>query len=194
MVQKPSTGGVPYLQVHLEVPNTLHGDCKVYGRVWGKERIAQLQDELKKDGKFIAGTPIRLEGFFNQYDGEEGKRYNNFTFHKWDFNTAEEYRATFILVGEVKDAYVEDGEGVIALHICRSGGKGKKDIEEDFILYTDNKDLINDLHEGQTIKAKGLIAEKGKEDYFGDSSGVFRAYVKELQILEQIADPAGEPY
>lgn len=177
-----------YLQIQLECPNTLHGDIKVYGRLWGDDRIEELLRTLNQDGKLMKGTALRLEGFFGQYDGEDDRRLNNYTFFKWHLFEGAEYRAVFILTGKIEDIHeTEDDEGCVHLHIARQG-VNEQTVEEDFLLFAEDKAEIADLRDGQTIQAKGLIAEKGEEDYFGGSSGIFKAYVKEVKILEDVND------
>jgi len=191
--RKRSENGKPYIQIYLECPNDLHGDAKVYGRMWGEDRIDGFMAGLNKDGKLMMGTPLRLEGFFSQYDAEDGRRLNNYTFFSWKtYEKDEEYRATFILRGRVQDVYEnEDGEGVIHLHLSRPGTNDQT-VEEDFILYAENRQDIHGLQEGQEVDIKGLIAEKGEEDYFGETSGIFRPYIKVLKVVEKEAE--GVPY
>lgn len=184
LVIKTSENNKKYMQLHLECPNDLHGDTRVYGRLWGDDRVEQLLGALKKDGKLMKGTGLRLEGFFSQYDGEDGQRLNNFTFFKWKPFTGAEYRAAFILTGQIEDAYeTEEGEGAIHLHIVRKGAN-EQDVEEDFLVFTEDKDDILELQQGQIVHLKGLISEKGEEDYFGSTSGIFKAYVKEIKVLQ----------
>lgn len=170
-----------YLQINLECPNELHGDTKIYGRLWGDERIDVLLKTLNQNGKLMKGTALRLEGFFGQYDDSEGRRLNNYSFFKWKHINSSEFRAAFILTGEIKEAYILNGEGCIHLHIVRPGAKNK-DLEEDFILFTEDEGDISDLKQGQTVHLKGVLSEKGQEDYFGGTSGIFKAYVKEMKI------------
>ncbi|NOZ67979.1 MAG: transposase [Deferribacteres bacterium] len=75
--RKKSEGGKPYIQIYLECPNDLHGDAKVYGRMWGEDRVNAFMAGLNRDGKLLMGTGLRLEGFFSQYDAEDGLYWAN---------------------------------------------------------------------------------------------------------------------
>lgn len=175
-----------YLQLNLECPNELHGDTKIYGRLWGDDRIDNLLKTLNQNGKLMKGTALRLEGFFGQYDGEDNRRLNNYTFFKWKLINSAEYRAAFILTGEIHDVYAKDGECCVHLHIIRSGANSKE-IEEDFVLFTEDEGDVAGFKKGETVHLKGVISEKGREDYFGGTSGSFKAYIKEIKILGEVA-------
>ncbi len=179
--QKISKKKVKYLSIYAQCPNNLHGDAKAYGNLWGNDKVDAFMDSMKKDGKLLMGNAAELIGFFKQYD-HKGKRLNNYHFYGAQPYEGNEYRAIFILAGEIVHIFEQGDEGCIHLHISRRGEKGET-VEEDFQLFTEDKSMIKELRPGQTAKLKGLISEKGEADYFGDRSGIFKPYVKEIKIL-----------
>ncbi len=182
--KKTSEGGRKYLQLQFECPNMVHGDAKVFGRMWGEERIEPFLKELKDErGVLMMGAKLKMEGFYNQYDGD-GQRLSSYTLYKWAFYEGNEFRATFILRGVVEDVYENDeGEGVLHLHLSRPGNN-EQTVEEDFLLYAEDPQILAGVSPGQTVHVKGVIAEQGEEDYFGETSGVFKPYIKVIEIKE----------
>jgi hypothetical protein len=176
-----SRGGTPYLAIQVECPNEMHGDIKTYGRLWNEEKINAFLDYQKAH----PGQAYRFQGYFSQYDKDEGLRYSNYTFISWVPVDHKEFRATFILLGEITATEAKDGEGKLYIHLLREGGEGYKDIEEDFEVYFPNTQDISGIEEGSLIKVKGLLMRREPEDYFGDSSSSpVKAYVKEHKIIK----------
>ncbi|MDO8282715.1 MAG: hypothetical protein Q7U10_08885 [Thermodesulfovibrionia bacterium] len=175
----------PYLKIYLHCHNALHGNVKVYGRIWGADRIAEAEKLLMDEDKQLKkGMGLRLEGFFNQYDKkveDEITRLSNFTFFQIAPYDGTEYRAVFILTGVIEIILRDLEEGSIRLSLDRQGNQ-----PEEFLLYTDDQKELKGLEAGQTVQIKGMMAEQGEEDYFGASSGIFRAYAKEIKILEEV--------
>ncbi len=174
--KEKSTRDTVYLQIQVECPNELFGNVKTYGRIWGKDKVEAFLDFHKKH----PGQAYRFKGFFSQYDKEEGQRYSNFTFTNWQPIDGSEFRAAFILTGEITSLSTEAPEGKICLHLIREGQGDYRDIEEDFEVYTLNEQEIAGLQEGQVVQVKGLMRAREPEDYFGCPSGKIKPYLKEI--------------
>lgn len=170
--------GAPYLQIQVECPNSLFGNIKTYGRLWGEEKVNAFLDHYKQH----PGSAYRFRGFFSQYDKESGVRYSNYTFYSWEVFTGGEFRTAFILVGEVTAIETKDGEAKLYLHLLREGQGDHKDIEEDFEIYCLNAQEASGISEGDIIHVKGVMRYKEPEDYFGGSlSGQVKPYVMEIK-------------
>jgi hypothetical protein len=196
--KKTSHGKTPYLAVQVECPNSLYGNIKTYGRLWGEDKINAFFDYHKAH----PGSAYRFRGFFSQYDKEEGKRYSNYTFYSWEVFTGGEFRAAFILVGEVtaietsssssREGHtsespplrggVGEGEVKLSLHLIREGQGDHRDIEEDFEVYCLNAQEAAGISEGDIVHVKGVMRYKESEDYFGGSpQGHVKPYVMEIK-------------
>ena len=165
-----------YLQIQIECPNELFGNVRTYGRLWGEEKVSAFLDYHKKH----PGQVYRFKGFFSQYDKEEGLRFSNYTFTSWQPMNCNEFRAAFVLTGEVTSVSVEGPDGKICLHLLREGQGDYKDIEEDFEVYALTAQEIVGINKGQVIQVKGVMRAREPEDYFGVPSGKIKPYVKEI--------------
>lgn len=184
--KKYTDGGTPYLSIQVECPNSLYGNVKTYGRMWGDAKINAFFDYHKAH----PGAAYRFRGFFSQYDKDEGRRFSNYTFFSWEVFEGGEFRAVFILTGEVTAVEVKDGEGKLYLHLIREGSGDYKDVREVFEVYTLNAQEVAGIQEGALVQAKGVMSYKEPEDYFGGSpSGPVKPYVKTLKVFGQEAAP-----
>lgn len=181
-----SHNGRPYLAIQVECPNSLYGNVKTYGRLWGEEKINAFFYYHKEH----PGAAYRFRGFFSQYDKEEGVRYSNYTFFSWEVFEAGEFRAGFFLRGEVTGVEMKDGEGKISLYLVREGDGDYSDVTGNFEVYTLNGYTLN-AHDvagipvGSTLEVRGVIKYKEPEDYFGGPpSGPVRPYVKTLKVYK----------
>jgi len=175
--------GTPYLAIQVECGNELHGNIRTYGRLWGQVKIDSFLDYYKQH----PGSAYRFKGFFSQYDKEEGVRYSNYTFFAWEPFTGSEFRAAFILTGEVTAVEKAGGEGKLSLHLERPGSGDYPDVEEDFEVYTPNAQQLDGISEGNVVQVKGLLCYKEQEDYFGGTpeNNVVRPYVKgDIKVIE----------
>lgn len=171
----------PYLAIQIECPNELYGNIKTYGRLWGRDKVDAFLDYHKKN----PGTVYKFQGFFSQYDKEEGRRYSNFTFYSWSPVSGKEFRAAFVLTGEVTAAEKINGEGKIYLHLIREGQGTYKDIEEDFEIYTLNAQEVDGIKQGDLIETAGMLRTREPEDFFGRPSSAIKPYIKEMTIKKQ---------
>lgn len=176
-----SHSGTPYLTIEIECQNELFGNIRTYGRLWGEEKIDAFMDYHKQH----PGAAYRLQGFFSQYDKEEGTRYSNYTFFSWQPVEGKEFRATFVLTGEVTAAEkTPDNDGKLYLSLTREGSGDYKDINEDFEVYTLEPQKVDGLNHGDLVQVKGVLRYKEAEDYFGAaSSGPVRPYVMEMKVF-----------
>jgi hypothetical protein len=182
---------IKYMRISLDCPSLDFGNVKVYGRIFGEGRYNALLQELKQasTGGQFKGTSLKLEGTFTQYDGEESKILNTFTFNRWMILPSQVYRAAFSLVGRINGAVREKDEGHVKLLVKRTDGH-KKEISESFDLYTEDPDMIEAFQcpagalRNIETRIAGILKEKGQEDFFGRSSGIFKAYIKEIEDLE----------
>ena len=172
----------PYLQIQIECSNELYGNVKTYGRLWGQEKIDAFIDHYKKH----PGHAYRFKGFFSQYDKEEGQRYSNYTFFEWHAVEGKEFRAAFVLTGEVTAVEKVESEGKIHIHLIREGSGNYPDVEEDFEVYTMNSQEISGIEVGSLIQVKGMMRARDPEDYFGMPSGAIKPYVSEMKVIEKI--------
>jgi hypothetical protein len=179
--KKHTTEGTPYLSVQVECPNSLYGNVKTYGRLYGESKVDAFFDYHKAH----PGAAYRFRGFFSQYDKEEGKRYSNYTFFSWEVFDGGEFRAVFILTGEVTAVETKDGEGKLYMHLTREGTGTYQAMEEYFEVYTPNAQEIAGISAGNTVQVKGMLSYKEPEDYFGGSpQGPVKPYVKELKVYK----------
>jgi len=160
--EETSTKKTPYLQILIEVPNENFGNVKVYGRLWGEEKITAFKAHHQAHPE----ESYHFRGFFNQYE-KGGVRYSNYTFYDWNAANGKEYRATFVLVGDVTKTEAVDGEGKIYLYLLREGQKGYKDMEETFEVYIGTPDDLAMMQPGMMIEIKGLLKTKEPEDFYG---------------------------
>lgn len=176
-----SHSGTPYLTIEAECPNEIFGNIRTYGRLWGEDKIDAFLDYHKKH----PGAAYKFQGFFSQYDKDEGTRYSNYTFFAWQPVEGKEFRATFVLTGAVTGAEkTPDNDGKLYLSLTREGSGDYKDINEDFEVYTFEPQKIDGLNEGDLVQIKGVLRYKEAEDYFGaSSSGSVRPYVMEMKVF-----------
>lgn len=182
--------GTPYLSIELDCPNELFGNVRAYGRLWGAEKIDALIDFHKGH----PGAALKLQGFFSQYDKDEDTRYSNYTFFSWQPVEGKEFRATFVLTGEVTGTEnMPDGDGLIHLYLVREGKGSYEDAKEVFQVFTLDIKKLEGLGDGALVQVKGVLRYKEAEDYFGAApSGPVRPYVMEIKVLER--DPALEVF
>jgi hypothetical protein len=173
--------GVPYLRLQIECANELYGNVKAYGKMFGKDRFTALLDHYKKH----PGSAYRFRGFFSQYDDDEGRRLSNYTFFEWNPFEGSEYRASFILAGQVEATGKKDGEGTLVLNVVRKGQGGYSDIDEEFTVWTFNAQEVAEISEGDRVHVKGLLRAREGEDMFGEMSSNIKPYVMEMRVNDK---------
>jgi hypothetical protein len=172
VTREKSSEGTPYLSIQVECANTIYGNVRTYGRLW--KNIDAFFDYYKKN----PGSAYRFRGFFSQYDKSEGQRYSNYTFYSWEVFTGEEFRASFILIGEIDSVEEEK----LSLVLSREGSEE----EEHFEVYSLNRQDLSGISEGDCVKLKGLLRYKEAEDFFGDTSahGTVKPYIMEIEQVK----------
>lgn len=189
-VRKQTDGGSVYASIQLQCPNALHGDVRVWGKLWGD----QVSEALLH---MSAGDKIRLEGVVQQYDGKHG-RVTNFSF--WAYrdcleNEIEDLRAVYIVVGDVVAidslAAKEEIPEMICLTIrYQSGKEGESQYDpERYQFLLDATDsiaqmLTEDLI-GKRVKVSGVLRQI--KDYFEDEIAIVAA-LKQIKVLWPKAD------
>ncbi len=173
----------PYLSIQVECPNELYGNVKTYGRLCGEHKINAFLDYHKQH----PGSAYRFFGMFSQYDKTDDMRLSNYTFHNWLPINGLEFRATFVLVGEVRATRILEDCGWLHLHIHLEGKKGYSDKEADFEIYAVDSQMVSVLKAGQTVYVKGMMKSKDKEGYFGETTGLIRPYAEDIDVR-------GEPF
>jgi len=175
---KTTKAGKVFLNIVIDCLNPLYGGVQAYCRMWGDNRITNAP---------TVGQIVKMEGLFAQFV-KNNKIVNSFTVFKWSLFTGDEFRACFILTGIISEVSTIEDEGFIKLEVNRKG-LNDAPTNEKFELWTKNKDSILGLEIRQTITAKGLIAERGSSDYFGTSSGIFKAYILEIKSSVNTDEP-----
>lgn len=189
--------GTPYLSIQVECGNELYGNVKTYGRLWGQKEDMSKIDAFMDYYKKNPGSAYRFKGFFSQYDKDENRRYSNYTFFAWEAVNGKEYRAAFILVGEVTAIEKETPQGqqtaetAIHLHLVREGQGSYKDNEEDFVVYAFTPRELDGIEDGDTIECAGLLRAREPEDDFGRQTGRIMPFAMEIK-KRQNQDAPGE--
>lgn len=167
-----SESGTPYLSIQVECPNETYGNVKTYGRLWGKDKTEAFLSYHKAH----PGSAYRFRGFFSQYS-KNGATYSNYTFFEWQPIDGTEFRAAFVLTGEVVENLVDS----LVLRVIRQGGEGYDDIQEEFSVHALNDQDFRGLKAEDTVQVKGTLRSKEGEDYFGSPSGEIRPYVADIK-------------
>ena len=173
--------GTPYLSLEIQCPNDVYGDITTFGRIWGRKKIDEFLALYRRD----TAAAYHLQGFFSQYT-REAKVLSNYTVFKFSTSAQSDFRAAFILVGEVLSTGCEEEMGVINLHVLREGSEGYEDMEEEFKVYTLNAQEVHGLNQGDALKVKGVLRYPEELDHYGDNTGgTVRPYVMEMQTIEK---------
>lgn len=157
--RKKSDGQKVYAAIAVECSGS-QGAVRIFGRLWGESKVDEIIEWHKKN----PGETVRLRGFFSQYE-KDGDILSNYTWFAFAPAPGQEYRAAFILVGEV----MAINDETLSLHLHREGAAGYDDTEEDFLLYFEDPAPAAGVELGATVKIKGTVRQAGGEDFFGDS-------------------------
>jgi len=182
--RETSSHKAPYLAITLECPNELFGNVKTYGRLWGEQRIEDFLGHFKAH----PGQTYRFRGFFSQYTKRD-RVYSNYTFFSWEPVEGKEYRASFVLVGEVTHTSSDGQDGVLCLHVVREGKNGHDDVEEDFEVRTLNTQDVHGL-DGDIVEAAGMLRAREPEDIYGRRSGDIKPYAMDVKVRRRAEEEA----
>ena len=191
--RETTNSGKPYVEIFVHCQHTQYGNVRILGRIWGKDAVDEFNSNVST-GKIKKGTDLRLEGNIQQYNGRNEAIKTSFNFYRCEPIPLKEYKAAFRLVGEVvsfgvdAEADPSTGSGCNAMPLrVRVIQEQKEDFtpkEEIFEVYVPNVVLLEisgSPMSGQSVRLKGYI--ENPEDEFGDTSGVQRPIVKQMEIL-----------
>ncbi|MCP4259072.1 MAG: hypothetical protein GY774_16425 [Planctomycetes bacterium] len=188
--------GRPYLEVFIDCRHNTYGSVRVLGFIWGKAGVEDFK------ANFTRGDELRFSGGIQQYAGRKKVTRTTFNFYILKPGPVKEYKAAFILVGDVVSLEGETLEILIKNEYRSDVQKGnrsgtqkgnKSDVQKgnrsgfqpDTFKIHLPRDVLLDLNKtpesGQTISAKGYIIHP--EDEFGDATGPQQPVIKELKFL-----------
>lgn len=164
--------GTKYLDLQIDCTNAALGNGRAFGRMWGKEKTAILQEHLKTHKDDM----IRLKGFYEQYVDRHGKRGSSYTFYDFMQPSADDLpRAAFILVGDLAEKKLVDGEPFLTLNVIRPQKDVERSLQYEITLF--DVMAFYEVIEGDLIEVRGLIRRHEAEDlYGGQSDGPIRPY------------------
>lgn len=176
-------GRKSYARIVLLCKSDEYGPVKVHGKLFdGRDKqgmptedIKTLKAILDRDPK----TPIKMEGYFNQYK-KKGVVYSGFNFYRIELVVQEgpthkmvQHRASFILTGTVKEKVfrsAEPGHEVIRIEV----GRNTFDVLADL-------DLAKNIFVGGVVQINGSFIDRDAEF---SGSGFSRPVVKKIYIRE----------
>lgn len=171
---KTTAGGKPYLEVLVDCRHNIHGNVRVLGFIWGKANVADFKANFEK------GDDVRFSGGIQQYNGRHGATRTTFNFYILKPGPVEEYKATFILVGEV----VSLEDETLEILVKQEAAENYEAKEDAFKIHLPREILLEaeqTPEQGQTVSAKGYIHHP--EDEFGEPAGPQQPVIKELKSL-----------
>ncbi len=155
--------GTPFLELEIDCANPEYGHILAFGRLWGKEKIAALKAYLPEH----KGEIIRLKGFYDQYE-ENNTRYSSYTFYDFIPGNPPASRAAFILVGDLEQKELIEGEPLLHLTIMRKGAD--MDREQDLRIWLFDPEVYYEIVPGDLVEVRGILRKRESEDFYGGSS------------------------
>ncbi len=176
----------PFLDLEINCSNHDFGPVRAFGRLWGKEKIQAFKSALKGHEKDF----FRFKGYYGQYsDGENNIRYSSYFFYDFerlDSSPKGGPRAAFILVGELDQKELVDGEGRIVLEVIRSTKERETDERFELVLF--DLEAYYEIEVGDLIEVRGNVRKREGEDLYGgstqDSISVYAMQVKKRKREE----------
>ncbi len=172
-----------YLSFEVMCPGH-DGSLTAYGRMRGDET------ELKSFHTFCEknpGSPVRLKGVINQFtsNDEGARRLTNFTFFRWEPAVTGDYKAAFVVIGELLGKDISEGEGMLTITISRpTNQEGEEQTEsEPLVFHVINSKEIEELTEGSLIEIKGKLRPRTPESEYGEATSPIRPYVEKIRII-----------
>jgi len=157
----------PFLDLEIDCASPEYGRVKAYGRLWGKEKIADFLEAYKGHEKDM----FRFKGFYGQYE-ERDLTYSSYFFHTFEppGKTASNKgpRAAFILVGDLVSKELVEGEGRIVLEVVRPAGESES--EEKLTLWLFDLDPYYEIEPGDLVEMRGHLRKREAEDFYGGST------------------------
>jgi hypothetical protein len=130
---------------------------------------------------------IRLKGFYDQYE-ENTTWYSSYTFYDFIVPSASQAlngdtppssrspggispqsgRAAFILVGDLEQKELIEGEPLLHLTIMRKGAD--MDREQDLKIWLFDPEVYYEIVPGDLIEVRGILRKRESEDFYGGAS------------------------
>lgn len=185
---KYTPNGKEYLSFQLQCPNDLHGNVRVYGKLWG-DHLGSVAQQMRP------GEKIRMEGVLQQYEREEEKKIiTNFNFFSWRPCAKKEegeLRAVFVLVVEVDQveavSSVEGGpiDEWELLVMFEQEATDKRSARSEPLLLHAERSVFGSIDpeslSGQMVQISGVLEQP--EDYFGNNTKPTRPMIKEIKVV-----------
>lgn len=193
---KYTPNGKGYLSLQLQCPNDLHGNVRVYGKLWGDNLEPLLQ-------QMTPGNKIRMEGVLQQYEREDDQKIiTNFNFFSWRPCVKKEegeLRAVFVLVVEVNEvAAVSSVEGGPIdewelLVMFEQEATDKRQARSELLLLHAEKSIFGSIDpenlQGALVQISGVLEQP--EDYFGNTTKATRPMIKEMKVVSALIQEKG---
>lgn len=171
---KTTEGGKPYLEVFIDCRHDTYGNVRLLGFVWGKANVEDFKTN------FTPGDELRYTGSIQQYNGRKDVTRTTFNFYILKPGPVKEYKAAFILIGDVVSL---EGE-TLEINIKQEATENYEAKDETFKIHLPREILLEaeqTPEPGQTVSAKGYIMHP--EDEFGEPTGPQQPVIKELKFL-----------
>lgn len=189
--QETTATGKAYIEIFVHCQHAQYGNVRILGRIWGQGAVDEFNSNVST-GKIKKGSDLRLEGNIQQYNGRNEAIKTSFNFYRCEPIPLKEYKAAFRLVGEMVSFGADGGDKYVGaenlkplrVQVIQEQKEDFEPKEEIFEVYVPNVVLLEipgSPMPGQAVRLKGYI--ENPEDEFGDSSGVQRPVVKQLEIL-----------
>lgn len=175
-----------FIEIYVHCQHPEYGNVKVLGRIWSKDVIDDFMKHVK-DGTIKRGTELRLEGNIQQYDGRNDVIRTSFNFYRFEFGPLKERKAAFRLVGKVVSFNEdEDKLKILIIQEQKENFEPRQDEVEVIVPKIIQLEMPGNLETDTLIRIKGYL--QCEEDEFGEAKEYQRPVVKQLEIIEQIAD------
>lgn len=185
--------GKKYASFQIQCANDLHGNVRVYGKIWGDRAVSFV-------GAVKAGDKIRLEGVLQQYKNDQEQLVTNFVFFNWEPCTekqAKELRAVFIMVGEVTGLTEasSDEEGrhsdqwEVEVLFEQEATEERQARSETFLFRMEKGEGQAPELIGETVQLAGVLEQPA--DYFGNTKPT-RPMIKEIRAVSAFIQEKGD--
>lgn len=184
--------GKAYIEIFVHCQNPQYGSVRILGRIWGQDAVDEFTSNVST-GRIKKGSDLRLEGNIQQYNGRNEAIKTSFNFYRCEPIPLKEYKAAFRLVGEVvsfgsdagaKNVGAEDFQPirVRVIQEQKEDFEPKEEIFEVYVLNVVMLEIPGSPLPGQAVRLKGYL--ENPEDEFGDTTGIQRPIVKQMEILD----------
>ena len=171
-------GKKSYLSLEVMCPSK-DGSLIAYGKMRGDENeIKSLEAFVKSN----PGSPIKLRGVITQFKSneEEGKLLTNYTFFRWEPAVLAEFKAVFVVRGELLRKNTSNGDGILTISQLQQGSEQP----DELVLYTSDLKEMNEFKEGTFIELKGRLKAKTPEDEYCEATSSIKPYAERISSVE----------